>query len=982
MASRAALNGFTGWSNMRLVRGSCETADILQGIMSGCTMRVLLEELVGSAPKRLDSLEGLTANQKVTRVDWFIDALKTSGRIPKSTKVDSQMFALCSPAQVFPILWMFVCEDVTNTWRMAPLFQKQSKSQVLIADPLEVGPRQLLRTTSEKHLPFYVSDNGISITQPYKRTSKALLRPSTEWLLIDLVNGQLKMTVDGRKLHVEGIQDLVDTRVLCALVNSLVPGTFTAEVLLSDRWTINLALKTVSKIFAVQCLVDSADLNSADQHGVCAFLVYFIMSGYQFKQAQAVLNKLEELRKRKEDLQKLLAIDPSKQEKLTNSKLAKIAEEVQWIQSVYDVESCSEWVEHAGRVQAEVRATIAQKMKERFDVITVPRPLSISRLTELLVINLSLTRDCGFYCSEGKETLSVNRRIVLRDTQSGEFFEDFSGSDNTRGTVRDILKLQPFEVVEVNAGIYSNYEVYFESFSRNKLLKAGSKFLYQVFPGTLSQCQRLLLRVARVGETSTIRKLLLFFHKNKPFVNFPDPESGNTALHLASRHGHIDVALLLLESGATVHCQNSLGCTPFFLATEGLHRNLSNLLIEWGTDVHFKNKVSKTAMDLIRNADLEKSLRKKYTEHRELVVKVGAGDMEFVEKRISDHVTKKDPLASLRSRCVRGNTLLHIVSSLGSQTALEMLLTEHVDPSIVNESGATPLHRARAAALVKPLLTYGANVNARDLHGNTPLHMMCQDSNAAECVAHMVTSGALLDIENDKGLLAIQCAAAHGLSSIIQVLLDADANSVQQTILQEKHNDTTSSSLLYLSLVKDHMDCAVWLSGRDFSLKPGEADQLALRVLNGPPESCIDPVATFQFLLDHGANPNVEYIHDNTPLHLSARHVDLPELTTLLLSSGAHVTSVNTSFLTPLSVACKANNPAVATQLIDKGSNCQQMDVHGKCAFDYVNDHKEWMDSGHFSEEVKAILKAYSLKHAKDLVYSISKVVKVNRIKH
>ncbi len=30
----------------------------------------------------------------------------------------------------------------------------------------------------------------------------------------------------------------------------------------------------------------------ADQHGVCAFLVYFIMSGYQFKQAQAVLNKL------------------------------------------------------------------------------------------------------------------------------------------------------------------------------------------------------------------------------------------------------------------------------------------------------------------------------------------------------------------------------------------------------------------------------------------------------------------------------------------------------------------------------------------------------------------------------------------------------------------------------------------------------------------------------------------------------------------
>ena len=95
-----------------------------------------------------------------------------------------------------------------------------------------------------------------------------------------------------------------------------------------------------------------------------------------------------------------------------------------------------------------------------------------------------------------------------------------------------------------------------------------------------------------------------------------------------------------------------------------------------------------------------------------------------------------------------------------------MLLTEHVDANIVNESGATPLHSARATAVIKvsvcapiiihtllqysnicttnicvhlqPLLTHGANVNAHDLHGNTPLHMMCQDSKALECIADMV----------------------------------------------------------------------------------------------------------------------------------------------------------------------------------------------------------------------------------------------------
>ncbi len=35
------------------------------------------------------------------------------------------------------------------------------------------------------------------------------------------------------------------------------------------------------------------------------------------------------------------------------------------------------------------------------------------------------------------------------------------------------------------------------------------------------------------------------------------------------------------------------------------------LLIEWGADVHIKNKVSKTALDLIRNKDLETFLRSK-----------------------------------------------------------------------------------------------------------------------------------------------------------------------------------------------------------------------------------------------------------------------------------------------------------------------------------------------------------------------------------
>ena len=36
----------------------------------------------------------------------------------------------------------------------------------------------------------------------------------------------------------------------------------------------------------------------------------------------------------------------------------------------------------------------------------------------------------------------------------------------------------------------------------------GARFLYQVFPGTTCQCERLLLRASKVGEVTTVEKLV------------------------------------------------------------------------------------------------------------------------------------------------------------------------------------------------------------------------------------------------------------------------------------------------------------------------------------------------------------------------------------------------------------------------------------------------------------------------------------------
>ena len=87
------------------------------------------------------------------------------------------------------------------------------------------------------------------------------------------------------------------------------------------------------------------------------------------------------------------------------------------------------------------------------------------------------------------------------------------------------------------------------------------------------------------------------------------------------------------------------------------------------------------------------SYTEKYTEHRELVVKVGAGDMEFVEKRISDHVTKKDPLASLRSRWGRSEHFNYIIiTSLHIQVCARQHSTAYCIITRVSNSIRSKVH--------------------------------------------------------------------------------------------------------------------------------------------------------------------------------------------------------------------------------------------------------------------------------------------------
>lgn len=972
-------------------------------------MKVLLESLTGKPLEKLQSFDGLTQQQKITRVEWIVKELKNAKIISKATHVDSRMFAMRCADQVFDLLWCLVCHDIWFVWERSEFLQ-QAQGQILTSKAFSWTPpppppktpthkveKSMLQGFGSKSLvqtpvdtPELPSESPTSLSKSDDMVTKrrrSMNFPSPEYCILDMVNAHLKMNREGRKLTrgVLSLSDLTDSRVLCALVNSFVPETFTTEVLLNDRWTINLALTTANQMFKSSNPFDSQDLVEGDVMSVCCYFAFLFMSGYKYRQSRAVLKRLDELNVLKIGIRDEIEQFPSlitnvkdlKRKKELDSLLSVYEEEIQFLEQNYDIAKCNIWMKQVAEIQIKCRALVAEKIVQRFDVVKVPRNVTINDLAVDLVINLSLTCGTGFYSSKVHETVWKGRKLVLRDKETGEFYDDFAGNADQKETVRQMLGLKEEQVVELS-GDHSKYEIYFESSSRNKTLKAGSMFLYQIFPGTTLQCQRLLFKAAKTGELDTVQKLVAFFNADKDFIKSKEHGSGNSALHMACRHGHFDIVLYLLENGADIDMFNNHNNTPFFLATESLHKEICQLLIEWGAEVMKRNKSSKTAFDLMRHGELKKFLEGKYKEWQQLVPALISGDTKKLTEVVDAHHRREKMLASLRSRCISGSTLLHTASFFGAIPVIKTLLSEGVDVNVLDYKGATPLHRAKDADTVELLLEAGSNIDSVDHDGNTPLHVKCYgesgEATDLECIEKMLMKEAPLSIRNNQDLMPIHCCAMQGRIDAIQALLFFDTGeSIKQNL--EMENEKSPPSLLHLSVANDFLDCARWLSENKFEFKENETDLLVHKILLEE-VPCANRVETIRFLLQSGASVNPTYPGGNTALHITSGLTNAADVLELLLCFDADVDAPNDDLCTPLFYATQSNNLYAASLLLSHGANVKTRNLQGLTAFDFISDFEEWIDCGYFSEEMRARLKAYSLKHARDLVRAISKKVK------
>ena len=217
------------------------------------------------------------------------------------------------------------------------------------------------------------------------------------------------------------------------------------------------------------------------------------------------------------------------------------------------------------------------------------------------------------------------------------------------------------------------------------------------------------------------------------------------------------------------------------------------------------------------------------------------------------------------------------------------------------EFGRTALHHAAIggwAGVAEWLLESGADVNARDSHGRTPL--IFASPSKPELMTLFLEAGANPDVRGDDGLSALDDAVRVQSPNRIQAMeiLVANGATVTSSALQiAADSGRTEEAALLLSFAPDLPLFAAFMD----SIRQDSRD-------------------VFDLLLEQGADPNAVDQFGNTPLSHASSH-GREELLVRLLEAGAQPDRRGTR--NPLDSALGSHRPSVriVQLLLDAGAD-------------------------------------------------------------
>ena len=265
-------------------------------------------------------------------------------------------------------------------------------------------------------------------------------------------------------------------------------------------------------------------------------------------------------------------------------------------------------------------------------------------------------------------------------------------------------------------------------------------------------------------------------------------------------------------------------------------------------------------------------------------------------------------------------------SQLGAQTvfdaaragdvdALEAYL--EADPELVHatdEDGETPLHsaawRSRYAAATL-LLERGADIEARNNWGRTPLLIVARETGSAEMAALLIDAGAEVNLRDRGGESPLDLAAWRGFADLVDLLLDEGA--------ELPPPGSTQGQYVAMFAAEKGLDRLFGMSvdaGVDLGLRNENDGSLLHSASQGGSDAVVAR------LLNEGFDPSERDVYGRQPLHYAAEmgHQDIARL---LLDRGAGIDARSLGGATPLNTAQWVEREEMVSWLAAAGASTE-----------------------------------------------------------